>query len=183
MFSKHAAKLSFYRMLKTRTSCSIFKFYCMKFHSSCSEYFVKSKKPQHAAVQHCRIRGLQKDFPFSWIMNPGYILWISESLRYLILTEGVTWVWASQKIAVISGDKIWNSEWASGNVTSLASLLVWYLWYLHLQTRLRSSNKHCRCSFELLRLASHKKATALMQASWELLESDMHAASLKLIKS
>ena len=175
MISKHVAKLSFYRMLKTRTSCSIFKFYCMKFHSSCSEYFVKSKKPQHAALQD---QGLQKDFPFSWIMNPGYILWISESLRYLILTEGVTRVWASQKIAVINGDKIWNSEWASGNVTSLASLLVWYLWYLHLQTRLRSSNKHCKGYFELLRLASNKKATALMQASWELLESYMHASYL-----
>ena len=49
LFLKHAEKLSFYRMLKTRTSCSIFKFYCMKFHSSCPEYFVKSKKPQHAA--------------------------------------------------------------------------------------------------------------------------------------
>ena len=69
MFSKHAAKLSFYRMLKTRTSCSIFKFYCMKFHSSCSEYFVKSKKPQHAALQDQR---LTKRFSFfmnheSWI--------------------------------------------------------------------------------------------------------------------
>ena len=105
---------------------------------------------------------------FSFFMNDEswYILWISESLRYLILTEGVTRVWASQKIAVINGDKIWNSEWASGNVTSLAgSLLVWYLWYLHLQTRLRSNNKHCKGSFELPRLASHKKATALIQAS------------------
>ena len=121
LFLKHAEKLSFYRMLKTRTSCSIFKFYCIKFHSSCPEYFVKSKKPQHAAGS----KVYKKMNHFSWIW---YVLWICESLRYLILTEGLTRGESqSQKIAVIGGDKIWISKWSLGKCTSLAAGVIFVI--------------------------------------------------------
>ena len=35
--------------------------------------------------------------------------------------------WASQKMAVITGDKIWISKWASGNVTSLAACVIFVI--------------------------------------------------------
>ena len=83
-----------------------------------------------------RSHGMQYDqegtIRFSFFMNDEswYILWISESLRYLILTEGVTRVWASQKIAVISGDKIWNSKWEPREMWPLGWCQVWSLHFL-----------------------------------------------------
>ena len=91
----------------------------MKFHGSRSEYFLKSKKPRHMQhEQECTIR-------FFFFMN--------ESLKVSdILYWQREWheVWASQKIAAISGDKIWNSKWEPREMWPLGWCQVWSLHFL-----------------------------------------------------
>ena len=81
-----------------------------------------------------RSHGMQYDqegtIRFSFFMNPDTFC---ESLRVSdILYWQREWheVWASQKIAVISGDKIWNSKWEPREMWPLGWCQVWSLHFL-----------------------------------------------------